>query len=113
MNSNKNPYNIIISRRMTEKSRVLENLQQAKSNRSVSRCNTPKVVFNVDVRANKAEIASAIEQIYADKKIKVVSVNTVNVGSKKRRVRGFLGKTAQYKKAIVSLRPGDAIDEKV
>ncbi len=109
----KNPYDIIKSRRMTEKSRVLESLQHAKSNRSVSRCNSPKMVFNVDPQANKTQIAWALEQIYADKKIKVVAVNTVNVGSKKRRVRGFSGETSGYKKAIVTLRPGDAIDEQV
>lgn len=108
-----NPYDIIKSRRVTEKSRVLENLQHAKSNASLSRCNSPKVVFNVDPKANKTQIAWALEQIYADKKIKVVSVNTVNVGAKQRRVRGFLGKTIGFKKAIVTLRPGDMIDEQV
>jgi large subunit ribosomal protein L23 len=109
----KNPYDIIKSRRVTEKSRVLENLQHAKSNPSLSRCNSPKIVFNVDSNANKAQIAAAVEEIYADKKVKVVSVNTVNVGSKKRRVRGFAGETSGFKKAIVTLRPGDAIDEQV
>ena len=69
-----NPYDIIKSRRLTEKSRVLENLQHAKSNRSLSRCQSPKAVFNVDIKANKAEIARAIEQIYAEKKVKVTAV---------------------------------------
>jgi large subunit ribosomal protein L23 len=107
----KNPYDIVKSRRYTEKSRVLENLQHAKSNPSLAKCKSPKAVFNVNPKANKAEIAWAIEQIYADKKVKVTAVNTVCVGSKKRRIRGFLGKTAGFKKAIVTLRPGDAIDE--
>ena len=62
-----NPYDIIKSRRLTEKARVLENLQHAKSNPSVSRCQSPKVVFNVDIKANKAQIAWAVEKIYADK----------------------------------------------
>jgi len=108
-----NPYEIILNRRVTEKSRVLENLQHAKSNPSVSRCKSPKVVFNVHPKAGKAEIAWAVEQIYADKKIKVMAVNTVRIGSKPRRVRGFLGKTAESKKAIVTLRPGDVIEETV
>jgi large subunit ribosomal protein L23 len=108
-----NPYAIIKSRRVTEKSRVLENLQHANSNKSLARCKSPKIVLNVDLNANKTQIAKAFEEIYADKKVKVVSVNTVNVGSKKRRVRGFSGETARYKKAIVTLRPGDAIDEQV
>jgi large subunit ribosomal protein L23 len=109
----KNPYDIIKSRRHTEKSRVLENLQHANSNPSLKKCKSPKAVFNVDPKANKTEIAWAIETIYADKKVKVTAVNTVCVKPKQRRVRGFLGKTAGFKKAIVTLRPGDAIDETV
>jgi large subunit ribosomal protein L23 len=108
-----NPYQVIKSRRVTEKGRVLENLVNAKSNRSVSRCLSPKIVFDVDPKANKTQIADAVEEIYKDKKIKVVKVNTVNVGSKKRRVRGFTGKTAAYKKAVVTLRPGDTIEAQV
>ena len=108
-----NPFDIIISRRMTEKSRVLENLQHAKSNPSVSRCDTPKVVFNVHPKANKAQIAKAVEEIYSDKKVKVVQVNTITIGPKKRRVRGFSGKTAGLKKAVVTLRPGDQIEDQV
>lgn len=107
------PFDIIISRRLTEKSRVLENLQHAKSNASVSRCNSPKAVFNVHKKANKAQIAWAIEQIYSEKKVKVVAVNTVTIKPKQRRVRGYSGMTAGLKKAIVTFRPGDQIEEQV
>ncbi len=107
------PFDIIKSRRLTEKSRVLENLQHSKSNVSVSRCNSPKAVFNVHQKANKTQIAWAIEQIYSEKKVKVVRVNTVTIKPKKRRVRGFLGKTAGLKKAVVTFRPGDNIEEQV
>lgn len=109
----RNPYEIIKNKRVTEKSRVLENLRIAKSNPSVSRCQSPKIVFDVCPKANKNEIASAVEEIYKDKKIKVVKVNTINVGSKTRKVRGFEGKTAAYKKAVVTLRPGDLIEGQV
>lgn len=105
-----NPYQIIKNQRVTEKSRVLQNLMNAKSNPSVSRCQSPKVVFDVDPKANKTEIAQAVEEIYKDKKVKVVKINTINVGSKQRRVRGFLGRTAAYKKAVVTFRPGDTIE---
>lgn len=108
-----NPYQVIKRRRVTEKSRVLENLMHAKSNPSVSRCQSPKVVFEVDSKATKTEIAHAVEEIYKDKKVKVVKVNTINVGSKQRRVRGFTGKTAAFKKAVVTLRPGDTIEAQV
>jgi large subunit ribosomal protein L23 len=108
-----NPYDIVKSRRLTEKSRVLANLQHAKSNPSVSRCQSPKAVFNVHQKANKAQIAWAVEQIYSEKKVKVVRVNTISIGPKQRRVRGFLGKTASLKKAVVTFRPGDQIEEQV
>ena len=62
-----NPYEIIKSRRLTEKSRVLESLVHAKSNSSLSRCDKPKAVFNVHKAANKTEIAKAVEKIYSDK----------------------------------------------
>jgi large subunit ribosomal protein L23 len=109
----KSPYAIIKNRRVTEKSRMLENLQNSGKNPSVSRCKTPKFVFDVDPQANKQEIAQAIEEIYAEKKIRVLKVNTVTVKSKLRRVRGFLGMTASGKKAVVSLHPGQTIDEQV
>ena len=109
----KTPYQIIKRRRVTEKARVLENLQHAKSNRSVSRCESPKVVFDVCPKANKTQIAWAVEQIYSEKKVKVVSVNTIKVYAKQRRVRGRLGMTSSSKKAVVTLRPGDVIDEQV
>jgi large subunit ribosomal protein L23 len=109
----KDPYAIIRNRRVTEKARMLESIQHRQSNPSISRCKTPKYVFDVDPLANKQEIAKAIEVIYADKKIQVLSVNTIAVKSKQRRVRGHLGNTAHGKKAIVTLAPGNSIDEPV
>lgn len=109
----KNPYEIIKSRRVTEKSRVLENLVNAKSNISLARCQSPKAVFDVHPGANKTEIADAVEEIYKDKKVKVVKVNTVTVGPKKRRVRGFAGVASGYKKAVVTFRAGDTIETQV
>lgn len=107
----KSPYSVILSRRVTEKTAMLERLQNATSNRSLARCKTPKYVFNVDPKANKNEIAQAMEEIYADRKVKVLSVNTVTVNSKPRRVRGRLGRTASGKKAIITLAPGNSIEE--
>ena len=108
----KSPYQIVKCRRVTEKSRVLENLQHANSNRCVAKCKSPKAVFEVDMGANKSQIKQAVESIYAEKNVKVVSVNTISIPSKWRRVRGHVGKTARLKKAVVTFRPGDAIDEK-
>lgn len=103
----RDPYQIIKHRHVTEKSTVLENLKNAESNKSIARCKSPKYVFIVDRQANKQEIAEAIEEIFSDRQIKVVSVNTINVKSKQRRVRGRLGSTSAYKKAVVTLEPGD------
>lgn len=104
-----NPYQVIKAKRVTEKSRVLESLVNAKSNRCLSRCQTPKLVFDVDYKANKRQIAQAVEEIFKEDKVKVIKVNTINVKPKTRRVRGFKGKTSAFKKAIVSFSPGDSI----
>ena len=109
----KNAYEIIKRRRVTEKARVLENLHNAESNKSLRNCKTPKIVFEVDLSANKSQIKRAIELIYAEKNVKVMSVNTISIPSKKRRVRGHAGMTSRLKKAVVSFRPGDVIDDKV
>lgn len=108
----KTPYDIIKNRRVTEKARMCEQLQYNSSNPSVKKCDAPKAVFVVDRKANKIEIARAVEEIYADRNVKVVAVNTINVKSRKRRVRGREGLTAAFKKAVVTFRAGDSIDEK-
>jgi large subunit ribosomal protein L23 len=105
------PYKIIKARHVTEKATVLLNLQSATSNPSVSKCQTPKYVFVVDERANKREIAAAVEEIYSKQNVKVLSVNTLNVKSKaKNRRKGRPGKTAAFKKAIVTLEAGDNLE---
>jgi large subunit ribosomal protein L23 len=98
---------------MTEKSSVLAQLRTAKSSKSLARCENPKYVFLVDVNANKTEIASAIEEIYRDKNVRVVSVNTINVKPKKYNRRGRMnaGRDTLRKKAIVTLQPKDLLDE--
>lgn len=66
-----------------------------------------KMLFKVDVRSNKIEIRKAIEDLYS---VKVVSVNTVKVKGKPKRLRYQLGRTSAWKKAIVTLREGDKIE---
>jgi len=107
-------YSVIKSRYITEKSSMLEGLQFSKSNKCTEKCSTPKYVFLVDVNATKVEIAKAIEEIYSSKKkITVKKVNTLTVRPRVKRFRGRYGKIAGYKKAIVSLAPGDAIEDAV
>lgn len=109
----KKPYDIIKSRHVTEKARVMEQLQFNSSNPCIAKCDSPKHVFIVDRKSNKREIAQAIEEIYADKKVKVVAVNTSIVKPKERRVRGRSGFKAAFKKAIVTFEAGDKIEDKV
>ncbi|MCH9630506.1 MAG: 50S ribosomal protein L23 [Chlamydiia bacterium] len=110
---NKSPYKVIKSRYITEKSGMLQGLKNSESNPCVKKCNKPKYVFLVDNLANKVEIAKAIEQIYQEKKVKVKSVNTVRIKPKKKRVRGRVGFKSGFKKAIVTLEPGDELDDQV
>ncbi|HDY99373.1 MAG TPA: 50S ribosomal protein L23 [Pseudomonas sabulinigri] len=64
-------------------------------------------VFKVDTTATKLEIKKAVEQLFS---VKVKAVSTLNVkGKTKRTVRG-LGKRNDWKKAYVSLLPGQDID---
>ncbi len=108
----KSPYDVIKSRYLTEKAKMLEQLKSNESNPCVKKCDSPKYVFIVDKRANKQEIAQAVEEIYADKKVRVMKVNTITVKQKERRVRGRVGFKAGFKKAVVTLQPGNSIEEK-
>ena len=64
-------------------------------------------VFKVETTATKLEIKKAVEQLFS---VKVKAVSTLNVkGKTKRTVRG-LGKRNDWKKAYVSLQPGQDID---
>lgn len=104
------PYQIVKHQHVTEKSAILGSLKDATSNPSVTRCKSPKYVFIVDPKANKQQIAKAVEEIYSERNIKVVDVNTINVKAKARRVRGRLGMKKAFKKAIVTLQENDSID---
>ncbi|MBQ9976082.1 MAG: 50S ribosomal protein L23 [Clostridia bacterium] len=59
-----------------------------------------KYTFKVAKTANKVEIKNAIEEIF---KVNVESVNTINMKSKPKRLGVHLGKTSEWKKAIVTL----------
>lgn len=108
--ADRNPYQVIKHQHVTEKTQMLQELKNAKSNPSLARCTSPKYVFIVDRNANKREIAQAVEEIYKEKEIKVVDVNTINMKAKTRRVRGRAGKKSAFKKAIVTLEEGDSLD---
>jgi large subunit ribosomal protein L23 len=65
-------------------------------------------LFDVAPAATKQEIKQAVTKLFGKK---VVSVNTCNYYGKAKRVRtAAYGKTADWKKAIVKLAPGEKID---
>jgi len=66
-----------------------------------------KYLFLVSCAANKIEIKRAVEQLY---KVKVSAVNTMINRGKIKRVRYQSGKTADTKRAIVTLKEGQKIE---
>lgn len=66
-----------------------------------------KYLFLVHKDSNKVQIKAAVEALY---KVKVKSVNTLIVRGKMKRVRYQVGKTADTKKAIVTLKEGQKIE---
>ena len=74
------------------------------SEKSMARKEAENVyVFRVLPNANKNEIKQAVEGHFG---VVVTDVRTSNVKAKKRRVGKFLGKTAAWKKAYVTVKPG-------
>ena len=69
--------------------------------RSMDALQTGKYTFKVDKNANKIEIAEAVEKLFD---VKVAKVNTMNCNGRTKRVGRFVGKTADWKKAIVTLK---------
>ena len=88
------PQQIILQPLLTEKS----TLQKEKNE---------KVCFKVLRDANKVEIRKAVEEIF---KVKVVDVNTTRVKGKWKRLGWHRGKRADWKKAVVTLAPGQKIE---
>ena len=66
-----------------------------------------KYLFHVAPSSNKNQIKRAIEEIY---KVKVQAVNTGIMSGKMKRVRRELGRTSDWKKAIVTLKEGQKIE---
>ncbi|AFY50655.1 ribosomal protein L23 [Nostoc sp. PCC 7524] len=63
-----------------------------------------KYTFEVTPKSTKTQIKAAIEDLF---QVKVVKVNTALPPRRKRRVGKFIGFKPQYKRAIVTVAPGD------
>lgn len=66
-----------------------------------------QVIFRVQPNATKPEVKAAVEAMF---KVQVDSVQIVNVGGKKKRFGRFNGTRRSWKKAYVSLKPGQEIN---
>ncbi|MBN1829206.1 MAG: 50S ribosomal protein L23 [Deltaproteobacteria bacterium] len=76
-----------------------------KSTRDREDANT--YAFEVDRRATKIEIRSAVEKIF---KVKVLDVRTMNMMGKKKRLGRTMGRRNDWKKAVVTVAPGGSIE---
>lgn len=83
---------IIIKPVVTEKAAVAQSLG--------------KYTFVVSARANKQQIKTAVKSLYA---VDAVAVNVVNVEGGRLRSGKNQGRHADYKKAVVTLKPGQTI----
>ncbi len=70
-----------------------------------------RYAFEVDPKANKIDIARAVEKRF---NVTVTNVRTMNMKGKTKsqmtRKGRFVGKTSHYKKAIITLKEGDKIE---
>ena len=87
-------YDIIKRPLITEKT----NIQKEMSN---------QISFEVDRKANRVEIKKAVESIF---NVNVVGVRTMQVKGKTKQRGRIVGKRRDWKKAIVTLMPGERID---
>ena len=87
-------YQVIKEPRITEKA----NLQKEGFNH---------LSFKVHPKANKIEIRRAVETLF---KTKVVTVKTMNVRGKRRRIGRNTGRKPDWKKAVVTLAPGESVE---
>jgi large subunit ribosomal protein L23 len=85
------PQDVIIGPLITEKSTIMKEKGNV-------------LAFKVDPRANKVQVRKAVEALF---KVKVASVRTENMHGKFKRVGRFAGRRSDWKKAYVTLKPGE------
>jgi large subunit ribosomal protein L23 len=83
------------------------------SEKSITQSEHGKYTFAVHKDANKIQIKAAIEELYKGEKVEVVSVNVLTTKAKEKR-RGtrrgrIVGHTTPWRKAVVTLAPGQKI----
>ena len=88
-----NAYQILLKPLVTEKA-----VDQQQGN---------KYWFAVNLYANKTQVRQAIEEVY---QVHVRQVHTMRVGGKEKRIRWKMVPMPDWKKAAVTLAPGERID---
>ncbi len=91
---NTNNYQILKRPLVTEKSTVEKDLRN-------------KLCFEVDRRANKIQIKDAVEKIF---KVNVLDVATISMKGKLKRVGRHFTKQPDWKKAVVTIKPGQRVE---
>ena len=87
-------YDIIRKPCLTEKGYTLQNENN-------------QVVLKVHPQANKLQIKEAMEKLFS---VKVSKVRTCNMHGKDKRMGRHIGRTQDWKKAVVSLAEGHKVD---
>ncbi len=87
-------YNVIRRPLVTEKSNIGREEQNL-------------VTLAVDPAANKHQVRRAVEELF---EVQVISVRTMRMPRKSRRVGKFVGRKPEWKKAIVRLAEGQSIE---
>lgn len=90
----RDPRRVVLRPLVTEKSTTLKDERN-------------QVSFEVAVDANKVEVRHAVETIF---NVKVTGVRTQMVFGKVKRMGRFRGRRPSWKKAVVSLAPGQKIE---
>ena len=87
------PYEVLRRPVITEKTTMLQGLN--------------KYVFEVAIDANKAQVKEAVEKAFD---VTVRGINVITVHGKMKRIGRHMGKTSDWKKAVVTVTPGDRIE---
>ena len=88
-------------------------LRPVVSEKSIDQSSRGRYTFRVHPDANKIQIKAAIEELYATDKVTVLAVNVLTSKAKEKsrgtRRGRILGSTSPWRKAIVTLAPGQKI----
>ena len=103
----RSPQTVIKRPLLTEKSSRLRETGGGAVTPAEGEAYAQKVVFEVARDANKIDIRRAIEQLF---KVTVADVRTLVVRGKVKRMGRFSGQRPSWKKAFVTLKPGDNIE---